>query len=437
MKLFCIGLNKSGTTTIEATIRATGIFQLGSQVEGEQLLGDYIEANFPKIVNFSKSADFFQDVPFSLPRMYEPLAEAFPDAKFILTVRNSAQQWYSSIVNFHSQILNCDGIPKQSDIDKRAKPYPNFFHILFNRAYKTPIGDPYNRKILMDMYNRHIHDVKEFFQGSGRLLVVNVAQPNDFERFFNFIGICPPHNMTGFPMTNRTLKVVIPKEIENEGNLKKIAIFGASGQAAVVTELVEKLRKYWIVAYVKSTVDKNEEYLGRPIISEKSLKKWVECSKIDCVVIAIGDNYARLVVSKRLSKNIPEISYETIIDPSAQISDRSTIGNGSVILNNSIIGPMCKIGVHCLINKFSSIDHDSIMEDFSSCAPGVICGGNLKIGKASAVCIGCTISNKVSIGKYSIVGAGSLVLKDLPENTVAYGRPCKNMRKRKKFEPYL
>jgi len=87
-KIFVIGNNKTGTTSIGAALEALG-FSLGNQADAELLMEDWAKRDFQRIVDYCETADAFQDVPFSLEFTYQVLDYAFPDSRFILTVRNS------------------------------------------------------------------------------------------------------------------------------------------------------------------------------------------------------------------------------------------------------------------------------------------------------------------------------------------------------------
>ena len=75
-KIFCIGQNKTGTTTIESVLKSFN-YKLGNQVQGELLLDTWYERDFKKIIKFCKTAEAFQDVPFSLPYTFQHLDVAF------------------------------------------------------------------------------------------------------------------------------------------------------------------------------------------------------------------------------------------------------------------------------------------------------------------------------------------------------------------------
>ena len=77
------------------------------------------------------------------------------------------------------------------------------------------------------------------------------------------------------------------------------------------------------------------------------------------------------------------------------------------------------------------------MKSFSSIAPRVAAGGNVKIGLRSAVSIGATIKHGIPVGDAAVIGANSYVNKSVDSNVVAYGSPCKFVRERIKGDPYL
>ena len=102
-KIFCIGANKTGTTSLYHTFKHLGFIN-GGNIDGVPLLMEpYYHDNFKPIIEFCKSADVFQDLPFSIPKTYEILEKEFPDAKFILSIRESSEHWYNSLVKFHDK----------------------------------------------------------------------------------------------------------------------------------------------------------------------------------------------------------------------------------------------------------------------------------------------------------------------------------------------
>jgi hypothetical protein len=144
-KVFVIGLNKTGTTTMAKTLRDFG-FVVASEKEAKPLFNDWVKGDFDPIIKFCKSAEAFQDSPFSFPGTYIALDKAFPGSKFILTIRDDEDQWYRSITRFHSKLWgDGDGVPPSklqlqlATSSYRGRPWD------VNQAlFKTPENDPYN-----------------------------------------------------------------------------------------------------------------------------------------------------------------------------------------------------------------------------------------------------------------------------------------------------
>ncbi|MBU2939567.1 hypothetical protein KO494_08435 [Lacinutrix sp. C3R15] len=202
-KVFCIGQNKTGTTTIEAVLKGFG-YRLGNQVQGELLLEAWHARDFKEIIKFCKTAEAFQDIPFSLSYTYQHLDVAFPNARFILTERDSAEQWYQSITKFHSKLW-ADGkrIPTATDL-KAAKYRGLGYAYRFNTyLYSTPEADIYNEIILKAHYINYNQTVKEYFKSRPeKLLVINVAKADDYIKLCTFLNQAPKGN--NFPWENKT-----------------------------------------------------------------------------------------------------------------------------------------------------------------------------------------------------------------------------------------
>ncbi len=202
-KVFCIGRNKTGTTSLELGLKNLG-FRLGNQRAGELLIEAWAERNFKPIIELAYTADAFQDIPFSLPYTYQALDQHFPNAKFILSLRDSAEHWYSSMVRFHSKLW-ADGVrvPTTEDL-KHAnyirKGYPYQARQLI---YDVPLDDPYNKQCLFEHYYRHNENVRDYFRHRpNKLIVVNVSKPGDYNKMCNFLGKEPVGN--DFPWLNKS-----------------------------------------------------------------------------------------------------------------------------------------------------------------------------------------------------------------------------------------
>lgn len=202
-KIFCIGTGKTGTTTIEAILKDFR-YKMGSQIKGELLIFDWYKRDFKNIIELCKTADAFQDVPFALPFTYIFLDSYFKNAKFILTERDTPEQWYNSLIKFHSKLWS-DGnkIPTADELKNAEYRYKGFAYETVKLIYQTEDKDLYNREQLIKFYTDHIKTVKDYFKTRpDKLLVINVSQKNDYFRLCNFLNKPPKRN--DFPWENKT-----------------------------------------------------------------------------------------------------------------------------------------------------------------------------------------------------------------------------------------
>ena len=130
----------------------------------------------------------------------------------------------------------------------------------------------------------------------------------------------------------------------------------------------------------------------------------------------------------KIRKNYLDIDTEkflNIISNSAIISNTTELGYGIVICPLTYISAHSKIKDFVFINRNCSIGHHTIINEFTTINPGVNIAGNVIIGQHVQIGIGANIIDDVSIGNNTIIGAGSVVTKDIPDNVIAYGNPCK------------
>lgn len=202
-KVFGIGANKTGTTSLEAAMRELG-YKPGNQSAAELLVRNWAVRDFRRIVEYCRSGNFFQDVPFSLPYTYIVLDHEFPGSKFILTVRASPEQWYSSLVRFHSKLWGKNGqIPTKEDLMNANYRYKGWaWHV--NRTWvNTPESNPYERETLLRQYTEHNNSVKFYFRHRpDDLLVLNVAKKDAYQKLCQFLGMTSTRKK--FPWKNKT-----------------------------------------------------------------------------------------------------------------------------------------------------------------------------------------------------------------------------------------
>jgi len=210
--------------------------------------------------------------------------------------------------------------------------------------------------------------------------------------------------------------------------MKLLAIFGAGGHGRVVAEAAE-LSGWKVECFFDDIYSQQNNSSDIPIVGNLS-DLMVKFSEFDGIHVAIGDNNIRLSIINTLQSK--GVVLATIIHPSASISKSAKVKEGSSILANASVNSNALIGVGNILNTNCSVDHDCTLGDGVHISPGVNIAGNVLIGDRTWLGIGSMVIQSLQIGKDVIVGAGSNVLGDISDSSIAYGNPCKVVRKIKK-----
>ena len=208
-----------------------------------------------------------------------------------------------------------------------------------------------------------------------------------------------------------------------------LVIYGAGGHALVVAEIVEEALGCDIVGFVDDDPALQDQSVGGyPVLGNGSILRGLLARGIGQCIIAIGNNSIR----RKLALSIGGLGFElpTVIHPSAQISNRSIIGEGSVVEACAVIKTGARIGRLAIINSCTSVGPDAILGEAVQISPKACIADGVKIGDGTQVGIGACVLPGVRIGADTIVGAGAAVMRDLPDGVVAVGVPARIVRQR-------
>lgn len=216
--------------------------------------------------------------------------------------------------------------------------------------------------------------------------------------------------------------------------IKNILLIGGGGHCKSVLDSLLLSGEYSNMGIIDRKDKMGETMMGIKVVGSDDdlLELFQEGYTHAFITIgSIGNPDLRISLYNR----VKEVGFliPTIIDPSAKVSLFSTIGEGVFIGKNAVINSCVVIDKCAIVNSGSIVEHDCQIAPFAHIAPGVVLGGDVKIGENSHVGINSGVKQGVSIGKNTIIGLGSMVNKDIKDNTVAYGNPCKEMRENVSF----
>ncbi|WP_300662161.1 NeuD/PglB/VioB family sugar acetyltransferase [Fluviicola sp.] len=201
--------------------------------------------------------------------------------------------------------------------------------------------------------------------------------------------------------------------------MDKLYIFPYSGSGLEVLDCLDDISNVIFVSDNPEHI--GQSFHGVPVISGEELQK-TDPSRLITVHGSAASYQNRLELIQRFGKNV---SWETIIHPSAVISKYASIGKNVFISAGVSIGPNVVVDDHAIILANATIHHDSHIGTGSIICGNVLVAGNVEIESQVYIGAGSSIKNGITIGSGSLIGMGSIVLNSVGTAEVWFGNPAK------------
>lgn len=209
-----------------------------------------------------------------------------------------------------------------------------------------------------------------------------------------------------------------------------LVILGAGGHAREVADVARACIEAGATFELLGFVDDDPRTHGRqlhegPVLGALS----AIAGRTDVQVVSgIGSPRGRArVVAAAQSLGL---AFRTLVHPSAVLTRHVELGDGVVITAGCVLTNNIRIGAHTHVNRMTTIGHDCNVGELVHLAPGVVLSGNVTVGNGCDIGTrACTIQG-VTIGARSIVGAGAVVIRDLPADCTAVGVPARVIESR-------
>jgi acetyltransferase-like isoleucine patch superfamily enzyme len=154
------------------------------------------------------------------------------------------------------------------------------------------------------------------------------------------------------------------------------------------------------------------------------------------------DNYLSIAPSVKLGRDVKLAKFINLYG--CEIGDETKIGAFVEIQKNASVGKRCKISSHTFICEGVTIEDNVFIGHnvafINDSLPRATAGDQLQteadwkvektvVKRGASVGSGATILANLTIGENALVGAGSVVTKDVPANTIVVGNPARVLRK--------
>jgi sugar O-acyltransferase (sialic acid O-acetyltransferase NeuD family) len=201
---------------------------------------------------------------------------------------------------------------------------------------------------------------------------------------------------------------------------RSVYMIGAGGHAKAVLAALEANNIYPLALFDDNASKWGSSLFNIPV--KGGLEDFAHLGAVSAV-IAVGDNAKR----KQIAERFTEIDWLTVIHPYSYQHSSVQLGQGTVVLEGTVLQPDVIIGQHCIINVDTMIGHDSILEDYVHSSGGKI-GGNVYVCEGVLVGGNTTIHPGLKIGAWSKSAISTAIMRDVPPNSIVIGNPARILK---------
>lgn len=206
-------------------------------------------------------------------------------------------------------------------------------------------------------------------------------------------------------------------------------IWGGTGNFKVLCELLGD--RYRIVGYFDNNPAVNAAYRGIPCLGGADrVSDWLAPygEAKPHFVVSSGHTHGkdRLSIHEDLlAKGLRPV---TAVHRTAFVADGAGVGEGSMVFALAAVCADARIGRCCIINTRASVDHESVLEEGVTVAPGAIITGLVHVERYVDIYAGAIILPRLRIGEGAVIGAGAVVRDHVAPWTVVAGNPARVIR---------
>ncbi len=211
--------------------------------------------------------------------------------------------------------------------------------------------------------------------------------------------------------------------------MKQIAIFGASGCGRGVLPLA---RARWNASGQLHELVFVDDHPPAPLVNGHPVLTYAQWLALPAdsrhINIAIANSTVRQKLAERCAADQVQF-FEVRADNVVQLDDVQ-LGVGAVLCPFVTLTSNVRIGRHFHANLCSYVEHDCVIGDYVTFAPGVMCNGNVHIEDHAYIGTGAVIKQgqpgaPLVIGRGAVVGMGAVVTKSVPPGTTVVGNPAR------------
>ena len=177
------------------------------------------------------------------------------------------------------------------------------------------------------------------------------------------------------------------------------------------------------------------EVLGAPILGGRELASRLAQEEGAGLLVGIGDNVIRGHLLKWLQER--GVPLTCAVHPSAVIAADVVVEPGVVIIPGAVVNTRSRLRLGSVVNTNASVDHDCDLGEMAQTMPGSVLTGGVVVERYASIGSGAVVLPLKRIGENAYVGAGAVVLEDVPPNAVVVGVPARVIKYRESLSGSL
>lgn len=216
--------------------------------------------------------------------------------------------------------------------------------------------------------------------------------------------------------------------------MKKILVVGAGGFAREVAWLIREIdeghAQFEFGGYVVSDVSAAGEHDSRDEIAGDFA--WLEqnAGRYDALAFGIGNPQVKLRLGEELTRRVPDLEWPVLIHPNVRMDHRSCSFGRGVVICAGVIGTVnIRYDDFAMLNLACTVGHESVIGAAAVLNPTVNISGGVVIDRGVLIGTGAQILQYKKVGAGATIGAGAVVVKDVPPGDTVAGVPAKSMNK--------
>jgi sugar O-acyltransferase (sialic acid O-acetyltransferase NeuD family) len=207
--------------------------------------------------------------------------------------------------------------------------------------------------------------------------------------------------------------------------VSRLLVIGAGGHGAVVAETAEASGQWNEIGFLDDD-ESLDAVLDFPVLGTTKMMSSLANQDSE-LFVAVGDNRHRLELCEQIIRG--GLRLATVVHPRAIVSRSATIAAGTIVCAGAVVSARAEVGLACILNTGSTVDHDCKLEDGVHVSPGANLAGTVHVQRCAWIGIGAAVREGSTIGRYTVVGAGSAVVCNIGDALTVGGVPAKALTK--------